>query len=73
MHYGDHLPPHFHVVHGGNEALVEIETLRVKTRDFSSSARRLVLEWASIRSEELWTAWNKAARFEDPGKIPPLG
>ncbi len=73
MHYGDHLPPHFHAVHSGNEALIEIETLTVRTRYFSSSAKRLVLEWASIRNEELRAAWDRAVRYEDPGKIPPVG
>ena len=35
-------------------------------------AQRMVLEWAGLHREELRTAWERAARVEDPGKIESL-
>ena len=29
MHYDGHNPPHFHAEHGGDEALISIDTLEV--------------------------------------------
>ena len=29
MYFGDHPPAHFHAVYGGDEAVIEIETLAV--------------------------------------------
>lgn len=29
MHFNDHAPPHFHAEYSGNEALYEIDSLRI--------------------------------------------
>lgn len=71
INFGDHLPPHFHAVYGGSDAMVEIDSLAIHGR-FPVRAQRLVLEWASLHREELRAAWDRATLLEDPGKIDPL-
>ncbi len=72
MYAHDHSPPHFHAVYGEHEALVEIENLEIVRGALPARARRLVLEWASLRRPELQEAWQRARNLEPPGKIAPL-
>jgi len=48
MYYNDHAPPHFHARYGGNEALYEIETLRIYAGQIPRRAHNLVIEWGLI-------------------------
>lgn len=58
MYFGDHPPPHFHVITRGNERVVVlIETLEIwagqaKARDIAEA-----LEWANSNREELVARW----------------
>lgn len=72
IHNSDHPPPHFHALYGGNDALIEIDSLSIMQGRLPPRARRLVEEWASIHRDELMTAWDRAQRSEPFGKIPPL-
>lgn len=54
--FRDHGPPHFHVKYGGAAAVIGIETLTVEQGDLPRTARRLVLEWASLLQRELLAA-----------------
>lgn len=72
MHFNDHGPPHFHAVYGGRTALVSIVAPDVFRGSLPPRAQSMVLEWASLRQAELWEAWSRAQRTEDPGKIAPL-
>ena len=38
MYFGDHLPAHFHAVYGGDEAVIEIETLAVPKESTAAPA-----------------------------------
>ena len=72
MYFNDHGPPHFHALYGGQEALVEIDSLAVMQGQLSPRARGLVVEWASLHQAELREAWQRARKLEAPGKIAPL-
>ena len=72
MYFGDHSPADFHAVYGGNEAVIEIETLAVLSGYLPARARGLVIEWASLHQQELRKAWERAKRLEPPGSIDPL-
>ena len=72
MYPNDHAPPHFHAVHGDDEALVDIHSLAILRGRLPPHARRLVTEWATLRQVELREAWNRAHRMEPPGRIAPL-
>ena len=72
MYFGDHVPPHFHALYGGDEALVDIDSLAVVHGHLPPRAQGLVVEWASLRHAELREAWDRAKHLESPGKITPL-
>ncbi|MGI8787236.1 MAG: DUF4160 domain-containing protein [Pyrinomonadaceae bacterium] len=72
MYYNDHAPPHFHAEYGGNEALYEIETLRVYAGGLPRRVHNLVLEWADLHRAELLTDWERARRSEPLVEIKPL-
>ncbi|MDZ7291612.1 MAG: DUF4160 domain-containing protein [candidate division KSB1 bacterium] len=72
MYYNDHLPPHFHAEYGGNEALYEIDTLRVYAGKLPRRAHNLVIEWADLHRNELWENWGRARRGEDLNDIEEL-
>lgn len=72
MYFADHGPAHFHALYGGDEALVEIQSLAVLHGRLSPRAHGLVMEWAGIHQEELLACWDRASNLEPPGKIDPL-
>ena len=72
MYFGDHPPPHFHAIYGGNKAVVDIETLALIDGNLPPRARGLVIEWATIHQNELRQAFRRARAFEAPGRIAPL-
>jgi len=72
MYYNEHAPPQFHAEYGGDEALYEIETLRVYAGNLPRRVHNLVLEWADLHRQELLDEWQKARNGEPLDKIEPL-
>ncbi len=72
IYYGDHPPPHFHAIYGGQVAKIGIETLTLLDGSLPARALRLSLDWAALHQQELLTAFARAAALEAPGKIAPL-
>ena len=72
IYFDDHAPPHFHATYGQEEAVVGIDSLTVLQGRLPRRALGLVVEWASLRQDELRQAWIRAKRLESPGKIAPL-
>jgi hypothetical protein len=72
MFFDDHQPPHFHAIYGGNEALINIETLAVVAGKLPPRALGLVAEWALLHQHELKEAWRRAKDLQPAGKIDPL-
>lgn len=72
MYYNNHAPPHFHAEYGGNEALYEIQTLRIYAGRLPRRAHNLVIEWADLPRKELLTDWERARQSEPLVNIEPL-
>ena len=72
MYYNDHQPPHFHAEYGADEAIYEIATLNVLRGRLPRRAHALVVEWASLHRNELWSNWEQARQQVPLMKIAPL-
>jgi hypothetical protein len=72
FYFDEHSPPHFHAIYAEDEALYEIETLRVYAGRLPRRAHNLVLEWADQHRKELMECWNVATNGGTPDQIDPL-
>lgn len=72
MFFEDHAQPHFHVVYGGREVRVAIETLAVLDGKIQPRALALAIEWAVSHQAELRSNWERARHQEPLQKIAPL-
>jgi hypothetical protein len=72
MYYNDHQPAHFHADYGEDEALYEIETLRLLQGRLPRRAHNLVLEWADTHRAELMANWYLARSGQPLVDIDPL-
>lgn len=71
MFFDDHNPPHFHEEYSGEFMLIDIRTLSVFAGRFSPRALGLVIEWATLRQQELFDNWERArARRNCNGSRP---
>jgi hypothetical protein len=68
LFFGDHPPPHFHVVYGEYNALFNIETLEMIEGDLPNRASKMVIEWATRYQTELLEMW----QTQQFNKLPPL-
>jgi len=64
----EHNPPHFHVIYGEYNCVIDIQSLDVIEGDLPKKGLNLVLEWASQYQSELLDIWN-TQNFK---KLPPL-
>jgi len=66
MYFGDHPPPHFHIITGSAEEIqVEIETLAVIKGEADPRDTAEALEWAASNREELRARWRE---YSEEGK-----
>lgn len=72
MYYNDHSPPHFHAEYGGEEALYEIDSLRVYAGHLPRRAHNMVIEWADMHRAELLEDWRLARESRPLQNIAPL-
>ena len=72
MFFYDHSPPHFHVRYGDDNAVIDINSLRVLDGNIPVRALNMVIEWAAIHKEELLKDWELAKNNQPPQKIEPL-
>jgi hypothetical protein len=72
MYYRDHPPPHFHVLHAGEKAKMEIATGEVLRGSLSPRTLRLVREWLELHRSELELNFERVANEEQPYRIEPL-
>ena len=71
MFWRDHNPPHFHAVYGGDEVLIDVETLDILEGLLPRRALQMVLEWARFQ-DELSEGWELCRRNQRPKTIAPL-
>jgi hypothetical protein len=72
MFYNEHLPPHFHAEYGDAEAVYEIATLEVIRGRLPRRSHAMVVEWATLHRQELFTDWEKAQQQLPLDEIEPL-
>jgi hypothetical protein len=72
MYYNDHAPPHFHAIHGDNEALISIASREPIGGALPRRALRLVQEWVDLHQRELLANWEQARRGLPLDNIEPL-
>ncbi len=58
IYFRDHLPPHFHAVYNDQEALIEINTLRVYAGALPARHMKKVISWAAKNQDFLMRQWN---------------
>ncbi len=73
MYFSDHAPPHFHAKYAEHEAVISIDSLRVREGSLPPRAFGMVLEWASLHREELFENWDLAHAGHPLRPIAPLG
>jgi len=67
MYFGDHPPPHFHVITRCDEEIkVEIETLALVEGDADPRDTTEAFEWAGSNQEELRARWREYSEEEEP-------
>lgn len=72
MFFDEHGPPHFHVAYQGYDAVIDIETLKVKAGRLPRRALNLVLEWARQHRQELRANWALIEQGHPLNSIDPL-
>ncbi len=72
MYFADHNPPHFHAIYGEHEALIAIGDGAVIGGGLPRTAARLVEQWRTERTRELWANWELAQVPAALGAIEPL-
>jgi len=72
MHFNDHNPPHFHVKYGTFTAIISINNFSVIEGNLPPRVLALVIEWASIHTQELSDNWNEIIATGKFNKIQPL-
>lgn len=60
MYFDDHAPPHFHAVHGGDEALISIADGALLEGRLPRSVARDVQQWTEINRAALLENWDRA-------------
>lgn len=64
MYFGDHPPPHFHVITNDDcEAVYRIDTLELWQGEYVRDADE-ALEWAAANREGLYARWQEYSEEE---------
>jgi len=72
MFYKEHEPPHFHAEYQGQKAKFGIDGKLIAGAIGSTTARRLIREWASLHRPELHANWEKMKAGRQLERIEPL-
>jgi hypothetical protein len=65
----EHPPPHFHAKYAEHQAVIDICTMTLTQGVLPAAKRRMVLEWAASRRNELLVAFHAASAHE---KVEPI-
>jgi Domain of unknown function (DUF4160) len=72
MYFMDHTPPHFHAMHGDDEALLTIAPPGLYQGELPKKALKRVLEWATLNQVDLAANWQLAQAGQPLNQIAPL-
>lgn len=68
----DHLPPHFHAIHGEYKVSVDIATGEALAGVIPQRAWRMVQEWLGLHRAEVLDNWQRAQSGRPCFRIAPL-
>jgi len=72
MFFNEHLPPHFHVEHQGDEASIDFDGNLVTGSLRSARARADVAKWAQLNRDQLEENWRRSSVGVPLERIAPL-
>jgi phosphomannomutase len=72
MYYNEHNPPHFHARYGHYKIEIAIKTLTILAGKLPPKALGLVMEWATLRQDDLMADWVLARDNAELKHIDPL-
>jgi hypothetical protein len=72
MYWDEHNPPHFHVRHGDDTAVINIKSLELMEGALSRRALNMILDWAELHQQQLLKDWDLCQQSLLPNKIEPL-
>jgi hypothetical protein len=72
MYTSEHPPPHFHAKHGGDDAVIAIETGEILAGSLPRPQLRLVRQWLKEHRSELRVNWSLVRSKQQPNPIAPL-
>ena len=72
MYFSDHSPPHMHVVHQGNKAVVDFDGNVIRGTIGSRTGLYLLRQWIELHRVELEEDWQLARSGQAIKKIAPL-
>jgi hypothetical protein len=72
MCFMDHATPHFHAMHGDDEAVITIVPPGVHQGSLPRNSLKMVLTWAALHQTELLANWQLAQSGQPLDPIPPL-
>ena len=67
MYFREHGIPHFHVVFGEYNGVIDVQTLEMIEGDLPRRAQNLVLEWAQHYQNEMLEMWQTQEYRKLPG------
>lgn len=69
VYANEHPPPHFHAKYAENQAVIDIDAMKLTEGFLPAVKRRKVLEWAMTRRDKLLNAFQAASAHE---KVEPI-
>jgi hypothetical protein len=72
MYFDDHAPPHFHAEYHGQDAMIDFRGRIIEGEIRSSTARKLIRQWAQQHEMELAINWKRAKALKNLENIAPL-
>jgi Domain of unknown function (DUF4160) len=72
MYFDEHGPPHFHAIYKGDQAVIDIESLRLREGRLPRRVLRLVRGWARLHRSERRANWRRIELGQPLTDIEPL-
>ena len=72
MFHHEHNPPHFHAEYQGQRGIFNFDGQMIKGNIKSTTAQKLIKEWAILHQHELNQNWEKAIQGKPIDRIEPL-
>ena len=72
LYFQDHAPPHFHAMHGDDEAVITIAPPGVYAGALPGKSLKRVLTWTGLNQTALLANWQLGQLGQPLNSIPPL-